>query len=100
MASTYANNVKSAIAVNPSFKAICDFNIEQFPVDGYAKYYNQLGNGTAILQTAEQLNTYLASYGDMHQYKLNLAFETLFSTEDFNSKSAEIIDWEIGRAHV
>jgi len=98
MSNNYANNVKSAIAVNPTFKAICEFNIQQFPVDGYSKYYSQLGNGTAILQTAEQLNTYLASYADMHQHKLNLAFASLFGKEDFNNKSAEIIDWGCGQA--
>ena len=98
MCSNYANNVKSAIAVNPSFKAICEFNIQQFPVDGYSKYYSQLGNGTAILKTTEQLNTYLASYADMHQLKLNLAFNALFGKEDFNNKSAEIIDWGCGQA--
>ena len=94
----YATNVKSAIAVNPTFKAICEFNIQQFPADGYSKYYSQLGNGIAILQTAEQLNTYLASYADMHQHKLNLAFASLFGKEDFNNKSAEIIDWGCGQA--
>lgn len=98
MNNNYANNMKSAIAVNPSFKAICEFNIQQFPADGYSKYYSQLGNGTAILQTEEQLNTYLASYADMHQHKLNLAFESLFGKEDFNNKSAEIIDWGCGQA--
>lgn len=98
MSNNYANNVKSAIAVNPSFKAICEFNIQQFPVDGYSRYYSQLGNGTAILQTAEQLNTYLASYADMHRHKLNLAFASLFGKEDFNNKSAEIIDWGCGQA--
>lgn len=98
MNNSYANNIKSAIAVNPTFKAICEFNIQQFPVDGYSRYYSQLGNGTAILQTTEQLNTYLASYGDMHQHKLNLAFASLFSKEDFNNKSAEIIDWGCGQA--
>jgi hypothetical protein len=94
----YAYNIKSAIAINPTFKAICEFNIQQFPVDGYSKYYSQLGNGTAILQTAEQLNTYLASYADMHQHKLNLAFASLFGKEDFKNKSAEIIDWGCGQA--
>jgi hypothetical protein len=94
----YANNVKSAIAVNPTFKAICDYNIQHFPVDGYSRYYSQLGNGTAILQTTEQLNTYLASYADMHQQKLNHAFASLFGNEDFNNKSAEIIDWGCGQA--
>lgn len=98
MSNSYANNVKSAIAENPTFKAICDYNIEQFPSDGYLKYYSQLGNGTAILQTSEQLNTYLASYADMHQHKLNLAFASLFSKENFNNKSAEIIDWGCGQA--
>lgn len=98
MSTNYATNVKSAIAVNPTFKAICEFNIQQFPVDGYSRYYSQLGNGTAILQTAEQLNTYLASYADMHQHKLDLAFASLFGKEDFNNKSAEIIDWGCGQA--
>lgn len=98
MNNDYAKNVKSAIAVNPTFKAICEFNIQQFPNDGYDKYYNQLGNGTAILQTVEQLNTYLASYSDMHQHKLNLAFTSLFDKEDFNNKSVEIIDWGCGQA--
>lgn len=98
MGNNYANSVKSAIAVNPTFKAICEFNIQQFPIDGYSKYYSQLGNGTAVLQTSEQLNTYLASYSDMHQHKLNLAFTSLFGKEDFNNKSAEIIDWGCGQA--
>lgn len=98
MSNTYANNVKSAIAVNPTFKAICEFNIQQFPADGYAKYHSQLANGTAILKTPEQLNAYLASYSDMHQHKLNLAFASLFTKEDFNNKSAEIVDWGCGQA--
>ncbi len=98
MNNTYANNVKSAIAVNPTFKAICDFNIQAFPADGYSRYYNQLSNGKAILETPEQLNAYLAAYADMHQYKLNLAFASLFGKENFNNKSAEIIDWGCGQA--
>ena len=98
MGNNYANSVKSAIAANPTFNAICEFNIQQFPNDGYSKYYSQLGNGTAVLQTSEQLNTYLASYSDMHQHKLYLAFTSLFGKEDFNNKSAEIIDWGCGQA--
>ncbi len=98
MCNKYANNVTYAIAANPTFKAICEFNIDKFPVDGFSRYYRQLENGTAILQTAEQLNTYLASYADMHLHKLNLAFTSLFGKEDFNNKSAEIIDWGCGQA--
>lgn len=98
MSNNYATLVKSEIALNPTFKAICEFVIQHFPHDGYAKYYSQLGNGTAILQTTEQLNTYLAAYADMHQHKLNLAFDSLFGKENFNYKSAEIIDWGCGQA--
>ena len=98
MTTNYATNVKSAIAEKPTFKAICDFNIQHFPADGYAKYYRQLCNGKAILQTSEQLNTYLASYADMHEHKLKLAFTSLFSIENFNNKSVEIIDWGCGQA--
>lgn len=94
----YATNLKAAIALNPTFKSICEYNIQQFPEDGYSKYYRQLSNGTAILQTPEQLNTYIASYGDMHQHKLNLAFASLFGKENLNNKSAEIIDWGCGQA--
>lgn len=98
MSDNYASDIKSAIAVNPTFKAICEFNIKHFPADGYLKYHKQLANGTAILKTPEQLNTYLASYSDMHLHKLNLAFKSLFTKEDFNNKSAEIIDWGCGQA--
>lgn len=98
MSNNYAIGVKSAISVNPTFKAICEFNIQQFPVDGYVRYYSQLCNGKAILQTSEQLNTYMASYADMHKYKLNLAFASLFNKEMLNNKSVEIIDWGCGQA--
>lgn len=95
---TYANNVKSAIAANPTFKAICDFNILHFPENGYSLYYRELQNGTAILQTPQQLNTYIASYSDMHRHKLNLAFTELFKDNTLQGKSIEVIDWGCGQA--
>lgn len=98
MTNTYCIELKNAISSNPTFKAICDFNINQFPVDGYTKYYGQLGHGTAILQTAEALNLYIAAYGDMHKYKLNEAFNALFKSENFNNKSIEVVDWGCGQA--
>lgn len=98
MSNNYASKLKTAISVNPTFKAICDYNIQQFPPDGYSKYYSQLRKGTAILNTPEQLNTYLASYSDMHRFKLNQAFTSLFNKEEFNNNSVEIIDWGCGQA--
>lgn len=83
---------------NPCTKTLIDLNIKNLPSDSYAKYYRQLENGTAILDTAEQLNLYLAAYGDMHHEKLNQAFNTLFSNFNFNGKEAEVIDWGCGQA--
>lgn len=94
----YANNVKNAIAGNPSFKAICEFNIQHFPENGYSLYYRQLQNGTAILETHQQLNAYLACYADMHRHKLNQAFAELFTDQNLHGQSIEIIDWGCGQA--
>src|SRR5690242_2666616 len=96
MSNTYAINVKSAIAVNPTFKAICEFNIANYHQGWYERNKTKMANGTGILDNSEQGITYMASYSDMHQYKLNLAFSSLFGKEDFNNKSAEIIDWGCG----
>jgi len=94
----YQTELKTAIATNPCTKSIINVNIANLPPDSYAKYYRQLGNGTAILDTAEQLNLYLAAYGDMHQEKLVQAFKTLFEKCNFNNKQAEVIDWGCGQA--
>jgi len=98
MSNNYATNVKSAIAVNPTFKAICDFNENLYQQGWYETNKLAMANGTGILNNPEQAITYMAAYGTMHQYKLNLAFASLFSKEDFNNKSAEIIDWGCGQA--
>lgn len=94
----YQAESKTAIVLNPCTKTIIDLNIKNLPSDSYINHYRQLGNGTAILDTAEQLNLYLAAYGDMHYEKLNQAFSTLFSNCDFNGKQAEVIDWGCGQA--
>ncbi len=94
----YAKNVKNAIALNPTFKGIIEFNINHFPTNGYQLYYRSLANGTAILQTHEQLNAYLACYADMHRHKLNQAFCELFTDRSLHGQSVEIIDWGCGQA--
>jgi hypothetical protein len=94
----YADKVKNAIAFNPNFKGICDFNILNFQKEFYQQHYRSLGSGTAIIQTPEQLNTYLACYADMHTLKLNMAFKNLFEKENLAGKSLEVIDWGCGQA--
>jgi hypothetical protein len=94
----YSHNVKNAIASNPSFKAICDFNIQHFPPFGYQLFYRSLAKGTAMLETHQQLNAYLACYADMHIHKLNRAFCELFRTFIAHGQSIEILDWGCGQA--
>jgi len=94
----YARQIKAITATNPSFKAICDHNIRIFPQDGYARYYRSLQNGTGLLNSHEQMNTYIACYGDMHRAKLNRAFDRLFANGALHGKSIEVIDWGCGQA--
>lgn len=94
----YQADLKEAIASNPCTKSIINETIKKLPRDSFANYYRQLVNGTAILDTVEQLNLYLASYGDMHQAKLTQAFNALFGKCNFNNKQAEVIDWGCGQA--
>lgn len=95
---SYVQKLEASIPRNGSFKSICDFNIESFPIDGYAKYYSSLQNGTAILNTDEQLNAYMACYSDMHRIKLNRAFDAVFKQNIFYGRHAEVVDWGCGQA--
>lgn len=95
---TYAASLKAAIAGNPSFKAICDFNAEHFPVGGYSIYYNKLFKGTAIPDSHELCNAYLACYGDKHYLKMYQSVESLFRNIDKSNLNLEIFDWGCGQA--
>ena len=94
----YASNVRSAILMNPSFKAICDFNKQTFPDNGYALYYKELNRGTAIPKSNEECNAYLVCYGDKHYLKMYESLATLFSHIKSNDSIFEVFDWGGGQA--
>lgn len=98
MTNNYASLLKAAIANNPTFKAICDFNIQQFPANGYFLYNDQLFQGMAGLKTAGSLNAYMAFYAEMHQHKLIAAFDELFKDETLHGGTIEVVDWGCGQA--
>ncbi len=91
-------NQNNGAFANTNFKEICDNYIRTFPVNYYQEHYRSLMSGTAVLNNPGQLHTYMACYADMHRHKLNLAFDTLFTKENFSNKTAEIIDWGCGQA--
>ncbi len=62
------------------------------------RLWSELNNGIAILQTADQLNAYVYSYGKMHELKLNDCFSKLFSKLNFSEHSTySIIDYGCGQ---
>lgn len=62
------------------------------------RLWSELNNGIAILQTADQLNAYVYSYGKMHELKLNDSFNKLFSKINFSEHSTySIIDYGCGQ---
>ena len=47
----------------------------QLPPDMRARPWEATDHGRAVLQTAEQLNAYLAAYGEMHFIKCKAALQ-------------------------
>jgi hypothetical protein len=61
--------------------------------------FEELQNGVAQLDSNEQLQEYMFSYGKMHNAKLSQAFNTLHSKHDLmlTGQSIEIIDYGCGQ---
>ena len=59
-------------------------------------HYEQLKRGTAIIETNEQLCTYLKSFGKMHKAKLLDSIERL--PDELLKNPFEIVDWGCGQA--
>jgi hypothetical protein len=98
MKKNYSDLLSTAIASNPTFKGICEFNINNYEQGWYEQNKIKMANGTGILDTSEEGITYMASYSDMHTIKLINAFNSLFNEVDLENKSVEIIDWGCGQA--
>ncbi len=58
-------------------------------------HYPELHNGTAILQTEDGLNAYMAAYGEMHCVKMKAALQN-FPFSDI-AGTVEIVDWGCGQ---
>ncbi len=69
----YAKNIKEKTA---NFLAIRQWNKEIFSqLSNSDNIFRQLRRGVHILETPEQLTAYINSYGRMHYYKLESAFD-------------------------
>lgn len=68
----------------------------QLPPDMRARPWEATDHGRAVLQTAEQLNAYLAAYGEMHFIKCKAALQN-FPFEELSLYTFEIFDWGCGQ---
>ncbi len=95
---TYAYKLK--YLENPSFDKVRNLAkkfIDELPKELVDDLYNSINRGVDILKTEPEMLVYLYSFGNMHQAKLNFAFDKI--PEDFFSQpEINIIDYGCGQA--
>ena len=95
---TYAYKLK--YLENPSFDKVRNLAkkfIDELPKDLVDDLYNSINRGVDILKTEPEMLVYLYSFGNMHQAKLNFAFDKI--PEDFfYQPEINIIDYGCGQA--
>ena len=95
---TYAYKLK--YLENPSFDKVRNLAkkfIDELPKELVDDLYNSINRGVDILKTEPEMLVYLYSFGNMHQAKLNFAFDKI--PEDFFSQSEiNVIDYGCGQA--
>ena len=80
--------------MNPLF--IVEQCYNNLPQGMKAKPWEMTEHGRKVLQTEEELNAYIAAYGEMHIIKCRAALQN-FPFENFNLHSFEIFDWGCGQ---
>ncbi|HAT61452.1 MAG TPA: hypothetical protein DCS83_02720 [Prevotella sp.] len=69
---------------------------DRLPADVQGHPWDATGHGRNVLQTEEQLDAYLAAYGEAHIIKCRAAFQN-FPFNDVGSYDFEIYDWGCGQ---
>lgn len=95
---TYAYKLK--YLENPSFdkvKKLASKYIDELPKELVDDLYNAINRGVDFLKTEPEMLVYLYSFGNMHQAKLNKAFENIPHLF-FEEPEINIIDYGCGQA--
>lgn len=82
----------------PKFSQIIDRARESLPNDVRRAPWIGLEHGVFPLDTEQQLNQYLAAYGQMHVEKIRLAIDSIADPEHELSVATSIVDWGCGQA--
>ena len=97
-ATTYAYKLK--YLENPLFdkvKTLAKKFIDELPKELVDDLFNAINSGVDILKTEPEMLVYLYSFGNMHQAKLNKAFENIPEIL-FDQPEINIIDYGCGQA--
>lgn len=99
MESNYIQKIQTL--VNPNFKQIVEIVKNNCgktcPGKQICKPWNELEHGVGLLDSHEKLCKYLCAYGDMHEEKMLLAFNTIENPQSVFNKDYTIIDWGCGQ---
>lgn len=93
----YRTRLNHALGTRPAFANIISHHIARFQATGTAIDLAPLSRGTAIIQTEQQADAYLAAYGDMHRIKLESAFQVLLPQLRSLTGPVEVVDWGCGQ---
>ena len=96
--STYAYKLK--YLKNPTFDKVRGFAkkfIDDLPKELVDELYSQLERGVVQIDSEPQMLVYLYAFGNMHQAKLNKAFENIPEIL-FEQPEINIIDYGCGQA--
>lgn len=69
---------------------------QKLPSEMKAKPWEATGHGRKVLTSEDELNAYIAAYGEMHIVKCRAALQN-FPFEDLGMYSYEIFDWGCGQ---
>ena len=99
MEQTYIQQIQSF--TNPSFQKILDTAKNNCgiscPGKQDCKPWKALDHGVRLLDTHEELCKYLCSYGDMHEEKMSVAFNSIKQPQNIFNQDFTIIDWGCGQ---
>jgi len=86
---------------NPSFRQILEIARNNCgitcPGKHLCKPWKTLNHGVDLLNTHDQLCKYLCAYGEMHEEKMQITFNTIKEPDSIFDKNFTIIDWGCGQ---
>ncbi len=82
---------------NLTFQRFIDIARNNLTEENRIRPWTILNHGIGLLNTEDELNCYLAAYGNMHEAKIQSALSSIGNPHQVFDKDFEIIDWGCGQ---